>query len=762
MRSLTMLDFSRNNLTGPIPASIGKLTNLVWFYLYRNDLSGSIPDEIGLLASLGTLQLQRNNLTGVIPASIGNLVRLEELYLFANQLSGSIPLTIKNLTRLEILQLFDNHLSGQLPAQEVGVLESLTSLHVAGNMLFGPIPHEVGMLKSLTVLNLQMNNFSGSIPVSIGNLTRLSELSLSGNCLSGLIPLTFNNLTRLEVLQLGDNHLSGQLPENVCLNGLLHRLIAHNNNLTGQIPLNLRNCTSLFRVRLHGNQLTGNISEAFGIYPNLDYMELSNNKFYGELSPNWGQCRNLTSLKISNNNISGVIPVELAQATQLHEIDLSSNHLNGEIPKEFERLTLLLNLLLNGNKLSGKIPVEIGSFDDWRSLTAVDLSHNLLEGPLPDRKAFHNAPFDAYRNNRGLCGNATGLIPCDPTPTNKAQKRKTNRVVVLIVLPILGTLVGLFILVGGFLILFRRIWKRKFKPKEEQSEDIFAIWGYDGEILYESIIEATEDFSSTYCIGSGGYGNVYRVVLPTGRVVAVKKLHQSEDCMPINLKAFQSEIRALASIRHRNIVKLYGFCTNAEHSFLVYELVERGCLRMVLSVEEKAMEFDWNKRLNVVRGLANALSYMHHDCSPSIIHRDISSNNVLLDLDYEAHVSDFGTARLLKPDSSNWTSVAGTFGYVAPELAYTMEVNEKCDVYSFGVVALEILMGRHPGDLISSLSSSSSSSSQPNCQQSLLKDVIDQRLSLPVDDVENNVVSVAKLAFACLHINPQLRPTMLQ
>ncbi|KAF2318464.1 hypothetical protein GH714_007999 [Hevea brasiliensis] len=164
----------------------------------------------------------------------------------------------------------------------------------------------------------------------------------------------------------------------------------------------------------------------------------------------------------------------------------------------------------------------------------------------------------------------------------------------------------------------------------------------------------------------GGYGIVYKAVLPTGQVIAIKKLHQSQDGMTSNLKAFRSEIRALSDVRHRNIVKLYGFCSHPKNSFLVYEYVERGSLKMILSKDEKAMELDWKKRLNIVKGIANALCYMHCDCSPPIVHRDISSNNVLLDLEYEAHVSDFGTARLLMPDSSNWTSFAGTLGYVAP------------------------------------------------------------------------------------------------
>ncbi|WCJ30845.1 Leucine-rich repeat receptor-like protein kinase family protein [Euphorbia peplus] len=183
----------------------------------------------------------------------------------------------------------------------------------------------------------------------------------------------------------------------------------------------------------------------------------------------------------------------------------------------------------------------------------------------------------------------------------------------------------------------------------------------------------------------------------------------------------------------------------------------------MLGDKEETTGLDWIKRLNIVEGIANALSYMHYDCAPPIIHRDITSNNVLLDSEFEAYVSDFGTARLLMPDSSNWTSFAGTFGYTAPELAYTMKVNEKCDVYSFGVVTLEIIIGKHPGDLISSFSPSSSSPSSGLVYgQSLLKDVIDQCLPPPSSKTAEGVVNVVKVAFACLSTNPEFRPTMRQ
>lgn len=123
---------------------------------------------------------------------------------------------------------------------------------------------------------------------------------------------------------------------------------------------------------------------------------------------------------------------------------------------------------------------------------------------------------------------------------------------------------------------------------------------------------------------------------------------------------------ALTEIRHQNIVKLYGYCSHPLHSFLVYEFLENGSVDKILKDDEQETAFDWNRRVNVIKDVANALCYMHHDCSPPIVHSDISSKNVILDLEYVAHVSDLGATKFLNPDSSNWTSFVGTFGYAAP------------------------------------------------------------------------------------------------
>jgi serine/threonine protein kinase len=185
-------------------------------------------------------------------------------------------------------------------------------------------------------------------------------------------------------------------------------------------------------------------------------------------------------------------------------------------------------------------------------------------------------------------------------------------------------------------------------------------------MVYENIIEATEDFDEKYLIGEGGSGFVYKANLPSGQVVAVKKLHAEVDSEMNNFTAFTNEVKALTQIKHRNIVKLYGFCSHPRHSFVVYEFLEGGSLDNVMRLDTQATMFDWKKRVNVVKGVTNALYHMHHGCFPPIVHRDISSKNVLLDLDCEAYISDFGTAKILNIDAHNSTTFAGTYGYAAP------------------------------------------------------------------------------------------------
>ncbi|KAK3413366.1 hypothetical protein EUGRSUZ_I01932 [Eucalyptus grandis] len=313
-------------------------------------------------------------------------------------------------------------------------------------------------------------------------------------------------------------------------------------------------------------------------------------------------------------------------------------------------------------------------------------------------------------------------------------------------------------IVVGSCFLFRRATNSVQLGTTEKNGNLLSIWNYDGKIAYEDIINATEDFDLKYCIGTGGYGSVYRARLPNGKVVALKKLHRLEAEDPSFDKSFRNEVKHLTEIRHRSIIKLYGFCLHRRCMFLIYEYMENGSLFCALRDDIEAVELDWSKRVDLVRDMAHALSYMHHDCARPIVHRDISSNNILLNSKMQAFISDFGTARLLNHDSSSnfTTNIAGTYGYIAPELAYTLVSNEKCDIYSFGVVAMETMMGEHPEVIISTLLTSSR-------EDIMLYKILDSRLPFPRENsVARSIVLIVSLALACLSANPKSRPTMKQ
>ncbi|KAL4627808.1 hypothetical protein ACB092_05G192300 [Castanea dentata] len=786
-----------NLLTGPIPSQIGTLSRLTHLNLSMNFHSGNLPLSLTNLTNLSLLCMGHNLISGELdPRLFSNWTRLEFLELQNNNFSGVIPPQIGLLTNLKQLALMNNHIFGSIPP-DIGNLINLVALALSGNHLMGPIPPSLGNLSKVTVVYLHQNRLSGPLPQTIQNAKNLKDLRVFKNQLSGPVPQGLANLSSLEKLELCGNYFSGHLPP-VC-----------------PIPKSLRNCKSLKRLRHHKNQLTGMLDQGFGVYPNLYYLDLSYNNLKGVLSPQWGGCRKLESLRIAGNKITGEIPSELGELNQLGLLDLSSNQIVGEIPKQLGRLSKLIILHLSDNQISGQLPSEIGGLSNLEDLdfsanrlsgqipeqvgdcsrlrnlclsknyfngtiphtigdpahqglldlsqnrltgdippqpeslsqrlTSIDLSYNELEGPLPDNNIFRHANPTAFSNNKDLCGIVEGLRPCNVTSLeNGAHSIAGRKVFIIVGACLFGMLLSFAILVW-FLTLFGRA-ELKSKSKEattSNSGNIFSVLNFDGKIVYEDIITATNDFDDMYCIGMGGTARVYKAQMPTGHVLAIKKVWclegEEEEEM---VETFKNEIRVLSDIRHRNIVKFYGFCSHRQHKFLIYDYIERGSLANLC----------WSKRVDIVRDIANALSYMHHDCTPPIIHRDISSKNVLLNSEFEACISDFGTARFLKPESSNWTAMAGTYGYVAPEIAYTMRVTQKSDDFSFGVLALEVIMGKHPAELISSLST---------LEQSIeLKELLDLRLPPPTVLFEKDVASVVKQALSCLHLTPNCRPTM--
>ncbi|XP_061343381.1 MDIS1-interacting receptor like kinase 2-like [Gastrolobium bilobum] len=797
---LTSLQLQFNHLSGRLPPEIGSLHNLTLLFLYNNQFSGPIPPEIGNLSSIQDLQLSNNYFSGSIPSTFGKLYKLRTLYLASNQLSGALPPQIGNLESLLELDLSENKLEGPLPSSIIR-LKNINILYLHSNNFTGSIPEDFGPTfltnvsfannsfsgnlpsgickgGNLVYLAASMNNLLGPIPESLKNCTGLIRVLLGNNLLSGDITNAFGIYPNLDFIDLGHNQLSGLLSSNwgeckslssfsISANKVqgnippelgklpsLQNFDLSDNNLTGNIPVELFSSSSLLlNLNLSNNDLSGQIPTQIGELSELRYLDLSANNLSGTIPSQLGNCRKLIFLKLSMNKLDGNMPYELGNLLYLQPLlDLSHNSLSGQIITQLGNLISLEVLNLSHNQLSGGIP---SGLEGLISLQSVDISYNKLEGHLPNLEAFHNAPAEALVKNAGLCAGPDGnanLSPCGGEKSNKGNKHK---LIIAVVIPV----AALFILLVSFgIFIFKRYQRvdQDEKDKSSNGKNSFSIWNYRSIIEFKDIRAATDNFSDKHCIGIGGQGSVYKAVLPTGGIFAIKRLHQQEeiDFSGHQEKNFMSEIQALTNIRHRNIVKMCGFSYRDMSMFFIYEYVERGSLGMVLQNEQEANILTWDIRLNIIKGVANALSYLHHDCTPSIVHRDISGNNILLDSEYVPKISDFGTARLLKEGESNWTAPAGSYGYIAPELALTMKVTEKSDVYSFGIVALQILVGKYPHELFLCLESGE--------LDRHFVDFLDKRVDTPVDPAVPLLILAATMILKCLNKDPLYRPTMHQ
>ncbi|XP_014523025.1 probable leucine-rich repeat receptor-like protein kinase At1g35710 isoform X1 [Vigna radiata var. radiata] len=697
-----------------------------WWNDYRNvsnhcHWANVLCDEAGSVTSIGLSSL-------LLPFTIPPMQELQNLNVtaFPNLqfldlngmgLRGSIPAEIGTLTKLTDLDLSHNSLQGKLPSKALQNLTQLVRLDFSGNSLSGFIPLSLGELKNLVYLNLDSNLFTGHIPSQVGNLTNLTQLRLSNNFLSGSIPPTLGLLKNLTDLYLESNQLHGHIPVELQNLSSLVALRLSQNNLSGLIPPKLFQMDKMLTLYISSNQLSGSIPWETMKCPSISVIGLSHNRLNGSIT---SQIACVSDLDLSHNFFVGEIPSLLGMKSILDKLDLSYNNLTGKLRREFAHLS------------------------------NINLSYNSFNfSPDPDFK-LHSPDYCSFPRHSLISNNPPDFSLCFSSLQTNSHTSEVN-LSIEIALPIIFTLLVVILLA---LYLTRHKSRIKFDASLSKNGDLFSIWNYDGKIAFEDIITATEDFDIKYCIGTGAYGSVYRAQLPTGKIVAVKKLHRIESQNPSFNKSFHNEVKMLTKIRHRNIVKLHGFCLHNRYMFLIYQYMERSSLFYMLNDDVEAGELNWSARVNIIKGMAYALCYMHHDCTPPIIHRDVTSSNVLLNSQLEAFVSDFGTARLLDPDSSNQTLVVGTYGYIAPELAYTLIVTEKCDVYSFGVVTLETLVGRHPGDLISALSNTST-------QNMLLKDILDPRIPLPNSRKDaQDIMLAATIALRCLCLKPKFRPSM--
>ncbi|KAF2574534.1 hypothetical protein F2Q70_00006054 [Brassica cretica] len=414
----------------------------------------------------------------------------------------------------------------------------------------------------------------------------------------------------------------------------------------------------------------------------------------GTLSPSITNLTNLRIVLLQNNYITGKIPSEIGRLTRLETLDLSDNFFHGEIPFSVGNLRSLQYLRLNNNSLSGVIPL---SLSNMTQLVLLDLSYNNLSSPVPRfaAKTFSivGNPLICPTGKEPDC-NGTTLIPMsmnlNETRAPLYVGRSKNHKMAIAVGSSVGIVSFIFFAVGLFLWWRQRHNQNTFfdvKDGHHHHEEVSL--GNLRRFGFRELQIATNNFSSKNLLGKGGYGNVYKGTLTDNTVVAVKRLKDG-NALGGEIQ-FQTEVEMISLAVHRNLLRLYGFCITQAEKLLVYPYMSNGS---VASRMKAKPVLDWSVRKKIAIGAARGLVYLHEQCDPKIIHRDVKAANILLDDYCEAVVGDFGLAKLLDhQDTHVTTAVRGTVGHIAPEYLSTGQSSEKTDVFGFGILLLELVTG---------------------------------------------------------------------
>ncbi|KAJ0040969.1 hypothetical protein Pint_27812 [Pistacia integerrima] len=716
---LQVLELAGNYFTGKLPHFSPGFGNLLVLDLSNNLFTGEIPDSFGQFQALKALRLTQNSLSGSFPSFIGNLIELTHLEIGYNSYKpGPLPPSIGNLLKLEFLWLTQSNLTGEIP-EIVGKFVHLKNFDLAVNFLSGKIPDSISLLTSIEQIELYRNQLSGELPPSLASLTTLRRFDVSQNNLTGNIPVNVAAL-RLESFHLNDNFFTGEIPETLSSNPNLRSLKLYNNSFTGKLPENLGRNSDLTNFDVSTNDFTGDLPRYLCFRNKLQSIVIFNNRFSGKIPESYGDCKTLTYLRFSNNQLSGKIPTKFWGLPEMKRFEMFNNSFEGSISPSISAARKLRSISIKANNFSGEIPSEICSL---HQLQVMEFNQNHLFGPLP----------------------SPGLKPLHPCPGTERG------------IPYLVAIVAIcaILLLGSLFWFFKNKSKFISKPKRPRKVTTYQRVGFSEEDICSYLKEEN-------LIGEGISGRVYRVKLETGQTVAVKKLCGGFG-KPETESVFSSEIETLGRIRHSNIIKLLMCCSGEEGRILVYEDMQNGSLGDVLHGEKGgASLLDWPVRFTIALGAAAGLAYLHHDCVPAIVHRDVKSKNILLDADMVPRIADFGLAKTLQGDVAGGDD--GTSQY-----AYTSKVTEKSDVYSFGVVLMELITGKRPNDpffgenkdIVTWVTEAAVSFPESESENWLgdLRQIVDPKMNPSSSDYEE-IDKVLRVAFLCTSTFPNKRPSM--
>ncbi|KAF3961828.1 hypothetical protein CMV_013591 [Castanea mollissima] len=673
----------------------------------------------------------------------------------------------------------------------------VTSLVLPNSQLLGSIASDLGMITYLSHLDLSNNFFNGSLPISIFNASELQVLSLSNNVISGELPEFTGKLVSLQLLNLSDNALAGKLPENL-----------------SALP-------NLTVVSLRGNYFSGFVPSGFD---SVEVLDLSSNLFNGSLPLDFGG-DSLRYMNLSYNKISGHIPPEFAkQIPQNATIDLSFNGLSGPIPESLALLNQKSELFAGNADLCGK------------PLTNLCSIPSTLSTP----------PNDTTKSSPAIAAIPKTIDSTPVTSSNGTQDRaqgglKPGTIAAIAV----GDLAGLSLLVMVIVYVYH-LRKRKNtlnqtnaantsekKPEVSAKQDPAVAkkpmaWSCLGEEISEATssdgdqddnkMEVVDEVNpndedqldqkgklvtvdgeteleletllkaSAYVLGASGASIVYRAVLDDGTALAVRRIGENGVG---RMRDFENQVRAIAKLRHPNLVRVRGFYWGEDEKLVIYDFVTNGSLANASTTHKKAgslpSHLPLEVRVKIAKGVARGLAYIH---DKKHVHGYIKPSNILLNSDMEPIISDFGLDRLVlgntshkanasarflgiqrsattreelsNPGPNSYAQVGSSMGnassspYQAPESLKNIKTNPKHDVYSYGIVLLELLTGKVFSDQELSQWTGGSAAEEKNRVLRL----VDVSIKAEVEGKEDAFLACFKVGLSCASFVPQKRPSM--
>nr|XP_043618689.1 probable leucine-rich repeat receptor-like serine/threonine-protein kinase At3g14840 [Erigeron canadensis] len=807
---LQWIDLTYNYLNGTIPPEWGSMKQLQTISIIGNRLSGSIPKELGKITTLKILILEDNRLSGRIPRELGNLASMETLCLSSNNFTGELPASLASLTNMTDLRLSSNNLSGKIP-DFIGTWTNLVRFFIQGSGLEGPIPRSITLLKnlldlritdlrgpdsfcppfsnttSLNYLILRSSNLIGKLPESLGLNLRIIDFSF--NKLNGSIPTTYENLLAGEIYLTG-NLLSGSVPVWMLSSGksidLSFNNFTYESSKISSCQMQKTNLFASFskdntskEVSCLGNNYCPTNWSSLYINCGGRGLAVGNKVYEGDLDPgsssrffstnsHWGFSNTGIFMNAENSNAYVVantsrLPVnnsELymsARASALsltyygfcmlsgsYQVSLHFADISSAAERTYTSLgRRVFNIYIQGMLMEKDFDISERAGGVGKPIV---VSYFVNVVTTLEIRLYWAGKGTTFLPRQGVYGpliSAISVDPLLPVPHKGVSK-----------ITVIGIVAGALCLI---ILLVGVLWWRCYLQRKNTME--LGLKGLNtSSFTLRQIKAATNNFDVANKIGEGGFGCVFKGVLPNGTLIAVKQLSSKSKQ---GNREFLNEIGMISAVQHPHLVKLYGCCVEGNQLLLAYEYLENNSLARALFGPKKwELELKWPIRYRICIHIAKGLAFLHEESRLKIVHRDIKATNVLLDKNLNAKISDFGLAKLDEEDNTHIsTRIAGTYGYMAPEYALRGYLTDKADVYSYGIVLLEIVSGmantvdRAKENHFILLDRAINLKTTGN-----LMELVDPRLGSEYDIQEMMVV--INLALVCTMVSPAVRPTM--